>query len=475
MPDEAAHTVDETPAREATPDERKPRWAWWQWGLLVLGLLVALGGYLEGVNRAATRVNTDVAKGNQKAYLMYGYRLAESGFRYDQERNRMPALPALLALVYREDIEIDTEYFERGKVLCIALSVLCLAVVCGVCWVLLGRAPALVLTLLLAFTLFIFRAAYVQAEVLYYTTSGLVFIGSLALLRRPVWWGALILGVLMGLAHLTKASILPAVGLCTVLLAGRQVLAWWQDGATAAGTGQGRKLGKLAAMLLLVALVPTVYLLTISPYLYNSYQRYGHAFYNVNSTFYIWQNNFRESKAFSTKYRDRAQYPDAPPEEIPSARRYFTTTPPKKIWERLRIGMAEQVENLTTEYGAAKYLAALLALGLVLSVPVHRQWRGTLVRHGWEALYALGFLTGYFLLISFYSAIANGPRFIFALYLPVLFLLCYWVWSLPDLRLKQLPSWLGLRTVVITVMLIMLAEETRENVLGFLTKKYTGT
>jgi hypothetical protein len=71
----------------------------------------------------------------------------------------------------------------------VLLSLFCLVVVGAAACVTLGRAPGLVLTLVLAFTLYIYRAAYVQAEVLYYTSSGLVFIGALALLRRPVWWG----------------------------------------------------------------------------------------------------------------------------------------------------------------------------------------------------------------------------------------------------------------------------------------------
>ncbi len=39
-------------------------------------------------------------------------------------------------------------------------------------------------------------------------------------------------------------------------------------------------------MLVPPLLVPLTYLVTISPYLYNSKKIYGHAFYNVNSTFY---------------------------------------------------------------------------------------------------------------------------------------------------------------------------------------------
>lgn len=435
-----------------------------------LAILFALAVYLHGCFIVSENVNTNAERGNQTAYLQYAFKLSDQDWQYKNERNRMPALPMLLALIYEEGTDLKTEFFPRAKLLCIGLSVLCLAAVGAGCAWALGRWPGVLLTVLLAFTLYIFRAAYVQAEVLYYTTSGLAFIGALALLRRPDWRLALALGVLFGLTHLVKASILPAVALTTILLLGRQASTWWKARGTA----------NPAFLLVPVALVPAAYLATISPYLINSKAIYGHAFYNVNSTFYIWQNNFQESKAFSMKYNDRRGYPTAPPEEIPSAHKYFTTTPPAKILERLAKGMSEQVENLAEWYGAGKYLAGLLIMGAVLSWPVRGQWKAALGTHGWELLYAAGYLTGYWLLISFYSAIANGPRFTYTLYLPVLFLLFYWISRLPEWRPAwfgklRLPPWFGLRALGVVLMLVTLIRDTRENLQDVLPKLYTGT
>jgi hypothetical protein len=448
-------------------------------GILVgAGLLIAALVYLYGAFQAADLVNTNPEKGNQMAYLHYGYRLWESGYTFKQDRNRMPALPMILAVTYQKGWHLEDDFFPRAKTLSVLLSLFCLGVVGAAVCVTLGRAPGLVLTLVLAFTLYIYRAAYVQAEVLYYTSSGLVFIGALALLRRPVWWGAVALGVVMGLTYLTKASILPAVGLAAMVLAARQGWAWWRERKTA-GETDVPCWRKLAQMLVPALLVPLTYLVTISPYLYNSKQIYGYAFYNVNSTFYIWCDSFKQAKDTVRKYNDRRGYPDIPPDKVPSAQRYLATHNPQQIWARLSLGMRQQVKNLLTCYGAAKYLGLLLALGVVLSWPVRGRWRAALASHFWELLFAAGFLGAFFLLISFYSAIANGPRFIFSLYLPVLFLIFYWIWRLPEWRPRffsnlRIPATIGIRAVCVALMLVMLAADSWIKVCKFLPRYYTG-
>jgi hypothetical protein len=461
-------SMPDSDATAAAPS--RPRW--FTPALTVLACLAALAVFLHGAFIAAER-NTDAAKGNQMAYLQYAFKLQDSGWTYKQERNRMPALPMILAPFYQKDTDLKEDFFPRAKVVCIALAALCLVGVAAGAVAALGWRSGLLLALVLAFTLYIFRAGYVQAEVLYYTGSGLAFIGALALLRRPGWKLALGLGVLLGLTHLVKASILPAVALTTVLVAARALLAWWKAPLPRPN---------IALALLPAVIVPVAYVATISPYLLNSKALYGHAFYNVNSTFYIWQSNFQESKAFSSKYNDRRAYPAAPPEEIPSARRYLTTTPPAQVWARFSQGFADQWENLTKWYGALKYLAGMLVLGVVLSFPLLRdgRWKAGLRDHAWEIFYSAAYLAGYFLLISFYSAIANGPRFTYTLYLPVLFLLFYWLTRLPEWRPAwfgklRLPAWFGLRALGVVLLLLTLMRDTRVNLHDVLPKVYLGT
>ena len=201
-----------------------------------VGLLIAALVYLYGAFQAADLVNTNPEKGNQMAYLDYGYRLWESGYTFKRDRIRMRALPMILAATYQKGWHLEEDFFPRTKTLCVLLSLFCLGVV--------GAAVCV------------------------------TFIGALALLRRPVWWGAVALGVVMGLTYLTKDSILPAVGLAAVLLAARQGWAWWQEHKTAGETA-APCWRKLAQMLVPPLLVPLTYLVTISPYLYNSKKIYG--------------------------------------------------------------------------------------------------------------------------------------------------------------------------------------------------------
>ena len=85
------------------------------------GLLIAALVYLYSAFQAAALVNTNPEKGNQMAYLQYGYRLWESGYTFKRDRNRMPALPMILAVTYQKGWHLEEDFFPRTKTLCVLL------------------------------------------------------------------------------------------------------------------------------------------------------------------------------------------------------------------------------------------------------------------------------------------------------------------------------------------------------------------
>src|SRR5207237_6224138 len=64
-----------------------------------------------------------------------------------------------------------------------------------------------------AFGVFLYRAVNAQTEVLFYFISFVAFILLLQMVIAPRWWLAVVSGAMVGLAHLTKASVLPALGI----------------------------------------------------------------------------------------------------------------------------------------------------------------------------------------------------------------------------------------------------------------------
>jgi hypothetical protein len=116
-----------------------------------------------------------------------------------------------------------------------------------------------------------------QPELLYYFLSFSAFVLMLRLLVVPSWKLGLAAGALLGLAHLTKASVLPALLLFAVIVFAKTVYELLQ-----------RRRGDAASNALALASALLAFLVVVFPYIRESKQVYGQYFYNVNSTFYIW-------------------------------------------------------------------------------------------------------------------------------------------------------------------------------------------
>ncbi|MCE7984836.1 MAG: hypothetical protein DYG89_26995 [Caldilinea sp. CFX5] len=133
------------------------------------------------------------------------------------------------------------------------------------------------------------------------------------------WQLASLTGVVAGIAHLTKASILPGLALF-LAFAG---LRWGWTALQCRNPAQGGLPQRLLSHLLPVLLVGVCFLLTVYPYISTSKRVFGHYFYNVNSTFYMWYDSWEEAKQGTRAHGARVGWPDMPPEEIPSLRKYL--------------------------------------------------------------------------------------------------------------------------------------------------------
>jgi hypothetical protein len=386
--------------------------------LIALVVVCAGAVYLVGAFEHARRMNTIKRRGDQSSYVQYakdihgnwaGREPAVAG-----DRNRMPLYPAYQALFYAPALS-DEEFFQRGKVTSIALSVALLGIVAAVSALVLPTMGWVSLTAVAAFTCFVFKAGYFQADLLYYTLHYTAFVAACRLLtrqRRAARWGwAIGAGLAAALGHLAKAAALPLVA-----LAGTALL----TGALAAHRGsRWRALGDRAVG---VALLVATFLLVLSPYLLTSKQRFGQYFYNVNSTFYMWYDEWGDAIKGTRAHGDREGWPRLPAEQLPGPMRYWREHSVADIGARIAGGFRQMAIDLWAGFWALKFvLGTLLATGYVLWPA--RARAGTLLREhaalsGFVVLHFAVYLT----LAAFYAPISGTgvARFTLSVYLPLL-------------------------------------------------------
>ncbi len=354
------------------------------------------------------RVNRDIDRTDQGAYIEQGIAMRDSDYAYLNPRNRMPLYPGLLSLFMEKGAKPDA-FFPTAKHINTALAFAGLIFVGAVFLRKFPRHHALNILFLAAFTVFLFKAAYVQAEVLYYFLTFAVFLLCWRLFGRPGFWTAVLAGGLLGLAHLTKASVLPGLLVVLVFLP--------LDGLWQRWKSNFPPLGKVGAAIL----VTVVFLASVYPYIANSKKVFGRYFYNVNSTFYMWTDSWKEAKARTRAAGDRKGWPDLPADQIPSFSNYLKTHSAGEIAWRIVKGISVVFNSMRGSYG---YLGICLAYLAFAAFLVAWKWRLALrlfLRRPFPPLALLAYFGGYYLLVAWYSSIISGNRFILGLFLPFLF------------------------------------------------------
>jgi hypothetical protein len=400
----------------------KARWAWLVIGLILIGL------YLNGALRHARLVNTDMTKTDQSAYMDYARSMRESGYTFVGGRNRMPVYPFLQSLLYEPGLS-DEAFFARGKQFNIFLSATLLI---GL-YVLLDRYlpfwPAVNLLLIAAFTVFIFKAAYFQTELLFYFVNLCCFLALTMMLWRPTWRLGMLTGLLLGVAHLTKASVMVGLAIYVSVALAKVVYTSWRR-RRSSNLDRGPAWRSLGERLLPIAAVVAVFLVTVSPYIITSKRVFGRYFYNVNSTFYIWYDSWVEAKAGTRAHGDRVGWPDMPPEEIPSMQKYLREHTVAEIGQRFRHGLWVTLREASRAYGYFKYFCLYALFGLLI-VAVHARHTIRLLRRfPFLWLWGLAYFGLYLALYAWYVPISFGTRLPLAQFLPLMFAISFVLWRL---------------------------------------------
>jgi len=394
---------------------------------IVVVLYLAIGMlYWHGAMEQLLYVNTDMRSTDQGAYMNYARRMHDSGYTVMGNRNRMPVYPFLQSLFYSTDMDTKT-FFMNGKTINLALSLFLLACLAMIFNHFFDRLHAFNLLLIVAFSVFIFKAGWFQAELLFYFLNFCLFLLFWRLLKKTSWQLAVLTGIVAGLAHLTKASILP--GLIIFLVSAGAKWGWIaiRKRKYSSDDVVSREFSHFETYypLFAIVIVASCFLITVFPYINDSKRVFGHYFYNVNSTFYIWYDSWDQAKHGTRAHGDRIGWPNMPADKVPSMSKYFREHSLREATRRLVEGAREVMKGVVHSYGYFKYCVIYLSF-LVLVMASYRQ---KICRGFSENIFLYFFLASYFgcycLLYFWYAPIVSGNRLILSLFVPLMFTISY--------------------------------------------------
>jgi hypothetical protein len=392
--------------------------------------------YFWGAYRQDTLVNTDMHEIDQSAYLDYAKNMALTNLTYAGDRNRMPLYPALMSFFYREGMS-DDAFFERGKQVGIVIGYVGLVVAFLLFTQVSQPGDALIGALVAMLTVFVYKAPYFQAEVLFYAINLLLFYLLLTLVKQPKLSTAALAGCVGGIGHLIKASVLPGILLAALLVLCRSAYDLWQQHHSPSKPVIPNKPSRYELKIVgVVVLLLGCFHLVIYPYIRDSKERFGRYYYNVNSTFYMWYDSWAEAEQGTKAHGDRQGWPDMPPEDIPSFQKYVSEHTFSDAIHRIIAGFSEMKDRVFQSYGYATFVLVYASALTLLYIQNKRTWLpGFMIRlHPCVLLFMIGYFLGYSLLYAWYSPIAAGNRFILSLFLPLLLL---FVWLLSYARRHQ--------------------------------------
>ena len=403
-------------------------------GVLLIGFITLGATFYNTAEKHSREVNSDLLA-DQSAYVKFSYKAAESGFRYTGNRNQMPLYLFLQALFINPDNDRE-QTFWVGKQVNIVLTIILLVALFFFVRKYLPLFETTLLVLITAFSVFIFKSAYFTAENLYYFLSFVGFAMMCRMLIKPNLSLALVTGFVLGLGHLTKASIIPGLMIFLVVYAIKLIF---------------EKFENWRSKLIQGFVVLAVFMVTLLPYGLESKKTYGDFFYNVNYIV-MWYDTWEQAVAQADHSSGDPEWHKIPSEEISGPRKYLQEHSAAQIRDRIFYGIHRQTENIRYQFNFFNYpVIYFLAVGLLFLFHANNGWQ--LIKGYYFLIgFVLLFLVGYFSSFVWYSAIASLWRFIYGLHLPFMFSMYISINCLvgkPENHLSRLINF------IVTIMLVL--------------------
>jgi hypothetical protein len=385
---------------------------------IVIGLLLVLAYfYYQGALEHSHTINVSTTFSDQNAYMSLIKISRERNFHYTGDQNRMPGYPFLQALFYNSKMS-DQELFEQGKHVNIILSLILLVFLFLIFLKFLSFYQAALLLVIVAFSLYIFKAPYIQTEISFYFISFLSFVMMIRMLLKQHWLLGLATGMVVGLAYLTKGTILPSLALFATIYLLQELIALAKHLKAKDRPGLRQSIQRLIGL----ALVLLAFWVVIYPYASQMKKRFGNYFYNVNTTVYIWYDEIEQAYRGEAKYHFAEQPPqNIPPDQVPNLRRYFREHSFQQVFDRLWIGVQSEMGKIGSQYSLTNYHLDYL---LIFFLAILLDWKNSLrtaKKYPYVIAFTLLFFLGYEAAFAWYTPIASGRRFTYGLYIPFLF------------------------------------------------------
>lgn len=390
------------------------------WGIILVMFTLAGVVFFQLSSSHSQEINQSPDFSDQQSYLFIAEEMVRTGYQYKGDRNRTPLYPYLLTLVY--DKSMDTSaFFLKAKNFSIFLSIGTLALIFIISLKFLPLWHASVLTLINAIGVYVYKAGYVQPELLFYALNFASFILMCLMLIKPRVLTGILTGLVLAIAYLTKASILPGLLLFLVIyffqIAYQVYMRFMSQEVNNPAAPQ------LTTRLSSIILLVITFLALLFPYIRENKQMFGSYFYNVNSTFYIWYDTWEQVEIGTSAHGDDVGWPDMPADEIPSLRKYLQQHSPAQMVERVLSGVISQAENLSRPYGKINYLL-IYTISLIIFLMMNVRASVSILRKNLTLIiFCFLYFAGYLLLFAWYSPIAeyHDERFTYGLFLPYLF------------------------------------------------------
>lgn len=404
--------------------------------------------YLQGAYKNAVILNTDETRTDQDAYLNFAERMVKSNYKYMGDRNRMPLFPFLISFVYSKNREV---FFLRAKILNIYLSLLYLVILFLIFLKYLPLLESINLILVIAFTVYLFKAPNVQAELTYYTLFFITFLILISVLINPSLEKCFLAGISAALTQLTKASMLPLIISFVLVFTMNILITLYKEKIGTSPIISNSihertkifyriekeiqrifekfriKNARFLYLLLCFFLFISTFLTVLSPYLYESKKFYGGYFFNVSINYYMWHDSWEEVKTNTdiyNKYR-LEEIANLPLEAVPGPGNYLRDNGIGKIFVRIANGLLHNFHSMKNSYGYFKYILIfifLLSASILFNFSKAKEY---FLKYFFPISFFAVVIGVYTISISFYTSIAGGNRFILGLFLPFTFSLYY--------------------------------------------------
>ncbi len=413
----------------------------WRRAVALTALLAVSGALAVRADQHAALWNQNAQAFDQSAYLHFAQKMRRSHFTYWTDGARGPAFPFLLALVYQRGMT-DEAHFAIARRLGIALSLAALAALAALLWRWLPRHSALNILWISTFSVFLFRAPYVQPEPLYYVAFFVAYVQACRLLQAPGIRAGLLAGTALGVAQLLKPAVLPALGLLLVLVLLDGLVGVWRrsrcrkqprelagqpSGFRDQRLGQpdgdaGKPQAPSGCWAVWAVLSTAVAFLSVTaPWWISNIRTFGHPFYNVNTTFYMWYDSWDEVKAGTRAHGDRIGWPTIPAEDLPGPARYVRDHTAQDIWHRLAAGSRRLLDDARGPHGFGRYAILYAAVCGAIALRERRRLLTHLRRAPTVVLFVGGFFVLYLSGFAWFGPVNYGERLLQSLFLPWLY------------------------------------------------------